>query len=228
MLAITGGKGGCGKTTTTLVLAKAMARQGFDPLVVDADCDMPDVHHRLNIPREPGLDAVASGNPLPGSVRRPDAVAGANVLTGGRRENLPIVLRRAAHWDGPVILDCAAGANPDALCPVRHASHALLVSTDSPQCLEDTERTLTAVRELDTAPVGTIIRNTESRRGPSSGLDIPTLGTVPSVDMPLTNENVARRMSSISKMIMKSVYRDVERMPGRSGLRQPETGIGNQ
>src|SRR6056297_615748 len=58
MLAIAGGKGGCGKTTTAVGLARAFASLGADPLVVDADLDMPDLHHRTGVDREPGIAAA--------------------------------------------------------------------------------------------------------------------------------------------------------------------------
>lgn len=69
MLAIAGGKGGCGKTTTTLGLASAIVRQRKAALVADTDREMPDLHALAGVSRDPGLDAVADGWP-------PEMVAG--------------------------------------------------------------------------------------------------------------------------------------------------------
>lgn len=56
MLAVAGGKGGSGKTTTALGLAGAFAQRRRRPLVVDCDLDAPNLHLRAGVPRDPGLD----------------------------------------------------------------------------------------------------------------------------------------------------------------------------
>ncbi|MCO8268775.1 CDP-4-keto-6-deoxy-D-glucose-3-dehydrase, partial [Haloferax sp. AB510] len=56
MLAIAGGKGGSGKTTTTLGLASAL---DGPVLAVDADRDMPNLHAMAGVKRS--ADAVSDG-----------------------------------------------------------------------------------------------------------------------------------------------------------------------
>lgn len=51
MLAVAGGKGGCGKTTTTVGLALAADRAGWACLAVDADRDVPDLHRVAGVER---------------------------------------------------------------------------------------------------------------------------------------------------------------------------------
>ena len=43
MIAVTGGKGGSGKTTTTVGLARALARRGASVVAADADWDLPNL-----------------------------------------------------------------------------------------------------------------------------------------------------------------------------------------
>src|SRR6056297_786250 len=84
MLAVAGGKGGAGKTTTTLGLAAALGRQRRRVVAVDADREMPDLHAMAGVARTPGLDAVAEGWPaelVAGAARRP--TAGIDVLPAG-------------------------------------------------------------------------------------------------------------------------------------------------
>ena len=71
VLCVAGGKGGCGKTTTAVGLARALVGRGHRPVLVDGDVDMPDLPHRLGL--EPGsdLETVADGTPVSAAARTP-------------------------------------------------------------------------------------------------------------------------------------------------------------
>ena len=58
MIAVAGGKGGSGKTTTTLGLARALSRRGAPVVAADADWDLPNLH-RLAA-GTPSVDKTAS------------------------------------------------------------------------------------------------------------------------------------------------------------------------
>jgi septum site-determining protein MinD len=185
MLAIAGGKGGCGKTTTALGLASALAARGARPLVVDADPDMPDIHHVVGLDHDEGIDAVARGTSVERAHRQPSALPGVAVLTAGSREHYAQALDALTGWSGPVILDCPAGASPDAIRPLRHATEALVVTTGAPQCLEDATRTATAARQLGVDVVGTVVR--ERPRSNTVSAEIadsvpPVCARLPTVD----------------------------------------------
>ncbi|MUV61849.1 AAA family ATPase, partial [Halobacterium sp. CBA1126] len=79
MLAVAGGKGGSGKTTTALGLAGALVERRRRPLVVECDLDAPNLHLRAGVPRDPGLDAP---DPTAAS-HESTAVPGADVLPAG-------------------------------------------------------------------------------------------------------------------------------------------------
>ena len=202
MIAITGGKGGCGKTTTTLGLANALARSGQNPLVVDGDCDMPDVHHRLGVARCGGVDELASGRPIQRVVARSNKLPGVSLVTGGRRGNLDAALRRLVSWHGPVLVDCAAGVNADSLRPLRHAQRSVVVSTDQPQCIEDTARTIEIAQRLSAPPVGVVLRETTG-----SDCTLPghwtVLGTLPRVDRPLESLHLHTEFVTIANTIVE-------------------------
>lgn len=202
MLAITGAKGGCGKTTTTLGLAGALARAGLRPLAVDADCDMPDLHHRAVVPREPGVDSLASGAKLGDAVHRSSELDGVSVLPAGRRQHLESALRTVNRWRGPVLIDCAAGVNPDSLLPLRYADAAVVVSTDRPQCLEDAMATDTAARQLDRTPIGVIIRETDCQSSPPIPDHMRTLARIPSVEDPLSQARIRELWAELLQLII--------------------------
>jgi len=201
MLAIAGGKGGCGKTTTTLGLATAFARRGQTPLVVDADSDMPDIHHLSAVSREPGIDQLATDGTL-GSIQNSSRFPGVSILPAGSRENLDAALQTVGRWNGPVLVDCPAGASPGAIRPLRHADRTLLVSTEQPQCLEDTRRTAATARQVGAPPVGTLLRETAAVRGPTDEHGLHLLARVPSVDAsPFEHPAVVQGWDQIAQTI---------------------------
>ena len=162
MLAIAGGKGGCGKTTTTYQLGRALAADGRSPLLVDADVEMPDLHRVVDVSREPGLAAVADG-------QRPASVAHTSTdhpdlavlpATGADAADLAAAAPRLRDWDGPILLDCPAGAMTDAVGPLRVADRTLLVSTPRRRSLRDAVKTAAMARELDAPPLLAVLVET--------------------------------------------------------------------
>lgn len=220
MLAIAGGKGGCGKTTTALGLARALAEFGYTPLVVDADSDMPDIHHMADIDhrvldatrhvdsgrtidssrqttRLSGVDAVATGYSFEDAVQYTDAFPGVGFLTAGRRETTIHALRQCQNWPGPVIIDTPAGISPDATRPLAVADTALVLSTDEPQCLEDTTRTATACTQFGTHAVGVIREVVGS--SPTSLGDVPVIGLLPTVAVPFQSKALTDAFEELAR-----------------------------
>ncbi|WP_435178149.1 MinD/ParA family ATP-binding protein [Halorussus sp. AFM4] len=189
MLAVAGGKGGAGKTTTTLGLAGALARQRRTVVAADADREMPDLHAMAGVAREPGLDAVAAGWPaglVAGAAGPPtpgvDVVPAASGPPDARREDsdLGSPLAGIRGCADAVLLDCPAGAGPDAVAPLRAADAAVVVTTPEPACLRDAAKTAAMARELDTPVAGAVLSRTgDPPGGVGRLLDCPVLGVVP-------------------------------------------------
>lgn len=204
MLAVTGGKGGSGKTTTALCLARALAGQGRDPVVVDCDSDMPDLHHYAGVERTGGVDDVAGGISIRRAATTTTTLPGVRLLTAGARESVEPALRRARRWHGPVIGDCPPGTGPDATVPLRAADRALIVATDRPQSLADAATTAACARTLDAAPVGAVVRRTDPANSPTWADETPILAEVGAVDLPLESPGVAATWEKLSVQIMKT------------------------
>lgn len=205
MLAIAGGKGGAGKTTTTACLARALATTADDPLAVDGDCDMPDLHVVAGTPPDPGLGTVAGGAPLEAATHSAVELPGVDVLPagGGDADTLESTLATLADSDRQVLVDTPAGASPVVATALRAASAVVIVSTPTRESLEDAAKTAAMARTLDAVPVGTVLTKSDGSVDPADLLGCPTLAHVPDVAAPLTDETVARRYDSVAALINK-------------------------
>ena len=206
MLAVAGGKGGCGKTTTAVGLARAFAALGADPLVVDADLDMPDLHHRTDVDREPGL-AAAADSPTPRALaqsagRFPDI----DVLPCVGTDTATAAALFERLWDdtGPVLLDCPAGASPTAAAPLRAADRTVVVSTPRERSLRDAAKTAAMARQLDAPPAAIVLVRSEGRVDPRPLLGRQPVVHVPEVsEPPLETEETAARHRKCAKRLAK-------------------------
>lgn len=161
MLAVAGGKGGVGRTTTTLGLAGALAGQRRRPVAVDADAHCPNLHVAAGVDAEPGVsrladgvdvaDAACTSPAVPGVdllPARPDAdVHGALVRLGGRR---------------PVLVDCPGGGGRAATVPLQFADAALVVTTADAPAVAAARKTVEMARA-----VGTPVRAVAVSRAPA-------------------------------------------------------------
>jgi len=158
ILAVTGGKGGVGKTTLAYELAAALDERG-GAVAVDADLGMADLPER----RGPDLHDVLAGRAAPVECVRSGAVdlvpcgrslAGARAATLGR---LTDALRAVERERGTVVVDCPAGMRADAGVPLAAADACLLVVSPREFALADAVRTRELARELDTGLVAVAV-----------------------------------------------------------------------
>lgn len=192
MLAIAGGKGGCGKTTTTLGLAAALPER---TVAVDLDRGMPDLHALANVDREP---TVAAAEPSRATQSIPDA-DGVEILAAPRtdvdRANVTAAVERLEFLEEnvQVVLDSPAGATAAAALPLRLAERTLLVSTLCAPALRDTAKTAAMARALDSPPVGVVLTRTRLSPEPIEELlECPVLASVPAVEPPVLESAVVR------------------------------------
>ena len=199
MLAVVGGKGGCGKTTTALGLARALARFGERPVVVDADCDMPNLHTMARTDRRPGLDAVTEGAPVERALHSSRAVPGVDVLPAGTATGpmSPRTVRQLASVDGRVLLDCPAGASRAVATPLRGVDSAIVVSTPDRPSMDDAAKTVRMARALDVPVRGAVVTRAGDSPEPVTdqlGSTCAVLATVPEIETgrPVLDQPAAR------------------------------------
>jgi septum site-determining protein MinD len=156
IVAVTGGKGGVGKSTVAVELGAAL-----DATVVDADLGMadlptgpgPDLHDVLAGRADP-IEAVREGC---GPVR---LLPCGRSLAGARAADvagLDRVLRSVESEYGDVVVDCPAGLKADAGVPLAVADACVVVASPRGYALADAVRSRALARELDAGLVAVVI-----------------------------------------------------------------------
>mgnify|MGYP000722268261 CR=1 FL=1 len=167
IVAVTGGKGGVGKTTAALNVAAAL-----DAVLVDADLTMAD----LPTGRGPDLHDVLAGRA--GAVEAVREGGAVSVLPCGRslagaRAAAPAALADtlaavADHY-GTVVVDSPAGLSADAGLPLFAADACLPVTTTDRAALADGLRARALAREFD-AGVVRVVLNRVTGAPPTDGV----------------------------------------------------------
>ncbi|MDS0222988.1 CDP-4-dehydro-6-deoxy-D-gulose 4-reductase [Haloarcula sp. S1AR25-5A] len=205
MLAIAGGKGGCGKTTVALGVGQALGTTTDQTLVVDTDRDMPNLHHRAGVDPTPGI-ADSNATTEPATVaQRATTVENVDVLPCQTASAAAIgsAIDSLSRCDRPVLLDCPAGAGPDAARPLRGADRTVLVSEPRRQSLTDTAKTAAMSRALDAPPVLTVLVGSDGSVDPSNLLSCPRTVHIPSVSKPLASDLTTPKYVDIANVLTK-------------------------
>ena len=205
MLAVVGGKGGCGKTTTAACLARALAAAGTRPLLVDADVDMPDLHVVAGARPEPGLDALTGGASVEAVAQSPVELPGVRLVAGGTAsiDDVGPALARLGSVAGPVIVDTAAGASPAVADPLRAVDAALVVTTPRRESLADAAKTAAMARALETPLVGSVVTASVGEVDPRPLLECPTLARVPAVERPTRDARVRDAHAAVASVLVE-------------------------
>lgn len=156
IVAVSGGKGGVGKSTTAWNLGREL-----DAVVVDADLTSPDLPpgigpdlHDVLAGRTEPLEAVVDHGPVM-------VLPCGRTLAGARASRLETfgrVLRRLERKFGRVVVDCPAGLARDVGTILECATLAVLVTAPTRAALVDLHRTNELASALQT-PVASVVLN---------------------------------------------------------------------
>ena len=218
MIAVAGGKGGSGKTTTTVGLARALSRRGAPVVAADADWDLPNLARlaaetgdRVDPETTPTIiDATGSDDPVRPSRSAPTVLAAPENPRDVDAQSVLESLDDDVPDDVPVLLDCPAGASPDAVAPLRVAERCLLVTPLRRTALRDAAKTAAIAKRLDCPPVGVVVVRTESAPDPVTDLlGCPVLGRVPSREPePLSTPAVESAYDGIAGALVERAATD--------------------
>jgi flagellar biosynthesis protein FlhG len=148
VIAVTGGKGGVGKTTVSANLALAIAAQGRDVMLIDADLGMANVdvvlglHTRFHLGHvlngECALeDAIVTG---PRGLQVVPAASGAKRMANLSDAEQAGIIRAFSdlyHRVEVLVIDTAAGLHGSVLTFSQAAHHVLVVVCDEPASITD-------------------------------------------------------------------------------------------
>ncbi|MGB2427246.1 MAG: MinD/ParA family protein [Alteromonas sp.] len=148
VIAVTGGKGGVGKTNITLNTAVAMAKQGQRVLVLDADLGLANVDVMLGLRVDKNLSHVLSGECTldevlvtgPHGIKIAPATSGSQSMTELTPTQHAGLIRAFSELKAPIdvlIVDTAAGISDMVLSFSRAAQDILVVVCDEPTSLTD-------------------------------------------------------------------------------------------
>lgn len=148
VVAVTGGKGGVGKTNVSVNLALALAELGRRVVLMDADLGLANVDVQLGLRPKATLADVLSGACSlrevmvngPGGIRIVPAASGAAEMVNlGPREHAGLIQAFSEIGDelDILLIDTAAGIGDSVVSFVRAAQEVIVVVCDEPTSITD-------------------------------------------------------------------------------------------
>ena len=148
VIAVTGGKGGVGKTTVSTNIAVAIAAQGRDVMLVDADLGLANVDVLLGVQTRFHLGHVLSGECAledaivtgPHGLQIVPASSGIKRMASLSQAEHAGIIRAFSdlyHQVEVLVVDTAAGLNDSVMTFSQAAHHVLVVVCDEPASITD-------------------------------------------------------------------------------------------
>lgn len=200
--AIASGKGGVGKTTTTVNLGTALAQAGKRVVIVDADIGMANLAGFVSL----SADSTTLHDVLAGNAEIEDAtyrlaenivVVPSGTSLDGYAETSPEGLREVIQTlreDADyVLVDVGAGVSHETVLPLGLADAVLLVTTPEPASVHDAKKTLELTDRAGGTVEGLVVTRTRptgdvSYEEIADRLELPLVTTIP--DDPVVRESV--------------------------------------
>ncbi len=204
--ALAGGKGGVGKTTSTVNLGAALRAAGHDTVVVDADLAMANLGAMVDLPFGPTLHDVLAGEaalrealvwlPRDGSPTRspPDEEPHLVAVPGSRSldafvdadpGDLSGVLGSLADAADFVLCDTGAGLSHESAVPLGVADGVVVVTTPDPVAIADAKKTIHFAAHAGGTVVGAVLTHAGEETDVSmlaDELGVEMLAVVPETD----------------------------------------------
>jgi septum site-determining protein MinD len=190
VISIISGKGGVGKTTTSINLAAYLNSLGLNVLLIDANISTPDVGLSLGAPVVP----VTLQNVLSGKNNPEEAIyshhSGTKVMlsslsTSADIKNLEKVTKKLTGFDF-IIIDSAAGLGEDVISAIKASDECLIVTNPELTAVTGALKAIKTAEKLKKSILGILVtRKTNSQfslKNIKTMLDYPLIGIIPEDD----------------------------------------------
>lgn len=187
---IASGKGGVGKTITSVNLAIAIRLQDESTALVDGDLGMPNIGKWFDIDSTDTLhDILSDESSLLKALKQ--KAEGFAILPGGGDlsafadtdpSRFAFVIDRLSREYDHVLIDSGGGLTYESAIPLQVADSIILVTSPDPQSLANTRRTKALIEYLDGSILGVVVTKTRDENEldmVSDQLDVDILGYIP-------------------------------------------------
>ena len=194
IITVTSGKGGVGKTTTSINLGAALNALNREVIIVDANLTTPNVGLHLGAPIVP----VNLNHVMQGKAKVGDAIyeheSGTKVIPSSlsvkelrkiNHEKFKDVARKLKNMADFIILDSAAGLGDEAVSSIEVADELIIVTNPEITAVTDALKTVRLAQELGKKVRGVIVNRVSGNNHEMSilnikeMLDLPILGVIP-------------------------------------------------
>jgi septum site-determining protein MinD len=194
LITVTSGKGGVGKTTTSINLATAINSFGKEVVIVDANLATPNVGLHLGAPIVP----ISLNHLLSGKAKISEAIyeheSGTKIIPSSLSINelkkinhrgLRDVGRKLRKMADVVIYDSAAGLGEEAIAAITSADEIIIVTNPEIPAVTDALKTSKLIEQFGKTIKGVIVTRVKGSKTemPISNveemLELPILGVIP-------------------------------------------------
>lgn len=236
VVSVVSGKGGTGKTTTTVNLGTSLAQQGHDVLIIDGNFSGANVSQHFGI----GFQEVSLNDVLQGEAYITQAVAkhseGVSVLPASildfkaEAENLKHAIVEFLGDKDFVFIDAAAGVGDEVQASIEASDEVLLVSEPELPSLTNCLGAKKVAEQLDREVLGLVLNSVRGEKSEVEREDIKDLieteiiGEIP--DHKHVREGIALREPVVSYRPDSVVSKKIEDVAYRlKGEEPPKRGV---
>ncbi len=195
--AILSGKGGVGKTTTTINLGTSLNELGEDVIIIDGNLTTPNIGIHLGAPIVP----TTLNHVLNGQAKLEDAIyeheSGTKIIPASLSlkesekidyRKLSEVAKRLKKMSNHIIIDSAAGLGEEARSSMMAADEIIIVTNPEMSAVTDALKAVKLAEEMGKTVMGVIITRYQGKKIEMSisnikdMLEVPILGIIPEDD----------------------------------------------
>ena len=208
--AIISGKGGVGKTTSTVNLGTCLNHLGEDVIIVDANLTTPNVGIHLGAPIVP----ITLNHALNNQAKFEDAIyeheTGTKIMPASlslretekiNYKKFPELINKIKKLTNIVLIDCAAGLGEEARTAIDSCDEVIIITNPEMSAVTDALKTIKLAEEKNKSITGVLL--TRYRGKPGSEMSIPSIREM--LEIPIIGiipEDEAVRQSQILKNVL--------------------------